>query len=144
MTQSTPSLDVALLQSSFAKVEPQSAEFSATFYRILLDKYPQLHPLFADTDMAKQQSKLMESLRLVVANVENADEIVSSLKNLGKRHVKYGAALTDYPLVGDALLQSLEQHLGADWTPDVQANWIEAYQTIAGIMTTGAGEVETE
>ena len=144
MSQSKPSIDVTLLQSSFAKIEPQSLEFAATFYGILLDKYPQLRPLFANTDMTEQQCKLMESLKVVVGNANNAGAIIASLKNMGKRHVNYGAALTDYPLVGDALLQALGQHLGADWTPEVQVSWIEAYQMIAGIMAEGAGEIAAE
>jgi hemoglobin-like flavoprotein len=142
-TTQSPSLNVALLQSSFLKLEPQAQEFSDTFYRILLNKYPRLRPLFSETDMEKQKVKLIESLKLVMVNVYNTEALTSILKNLGKRHVQYGAVLTDYPLIGDALLQSLDRHLGADWTPDVKETWTMAYQMIADTMTAGAREVAT-
>lgn len=138
-----PSLNVALLQSSFLKLEPQAQEFSDTFYRILLNKYPRLRPLFSETDMEKQKVKLIESLKLVMVNVYNTEALTFILKNLGKRHVQYGAVLTDYPLIGDALLQSLDRHLGADWTPEVQETWTMAYQMIADTMAAGAREAVT-
>jgi hemoglobin-like flavoprotein len=147
MTETTitasPSLNVALLQSSFLKIEPQAQEFSDTFYRILLNKYPRLRPLFSETDMEKQKVKLIESLKLVMVNVYNTEALIFILKNLGKRHVQYGAVLTDYPLIGDALLQSLDRHLGEDWTPDVQETWTLAYQMIADTMAAGAREATT-
>jgi hemoglobin-like flavoprotein len=139
-TTESPSLNVALLQSSFLKIEPQAQEFSDTFYRILLNKYPRLRPLFSETDMEKQKVKLIESLKLVMVNVYNTEALTFILKNLGKRHVQYGAVLTDYPLIGDALLQSLDRHLGADWTPEVQETWTMAYQLIADTMAAGARE----
>jgi nitric oxide dioxygenase len=139
-TTESPSLNVALLQSSFLKLEPQAQEFSDTFYRILLNKYPRLRPLFSETDMEKQKVKLIESLKLVMVNVYNTEALTFILKNLGKRHVQYGAVLTDYPLIGDALLQSLDRHLGEDWTPEVRETWTLAYQMIADTMAAGGRE----
>jgi hemoglobin-like flavoprotein len=132
------SLDTKLIQSTYLIIKAQSDEFATSFYQILFDKYPQVRPLFAKTDMKKQRDKLIESLDLVLVNVNNSDAFTSILKDLGKRHVKYGAVLTDYPLVGDALLQALEKHLGEDWNPDVKQAWTLAYQTIADMMAIGA------
>jgi hemoglobin-like flavoprotein len=137
----TASLDTDLIQSSYSIIKTQSDEFAESFYQILFDKYPAVEPLFAKTDMDKQKAKLMESLDLVLVNVHNPKVFVSILKDLGKRHVKYGAVLTDYPLIGDALLQALEKHLGQDWNPNVKNAWTLAYQAIADTMTEGARSV---
>jgi hemoglobin-like flavoprotein len=134
-------LNVNLLLSSFMKIEPQATEFATTFYQILFNKYPQTRKLFLNTDMDKQKNKLIESLQLVMVNVHNSDALTSILKNLGKRHVQYGAVLNDYPLIGDALLQALERHLGRDWNADVQQTWTSAYQLIADTMSEGAKSV---
>jgi hemoglobin-like flavoprotein len=137
-TTETATLDVNLLQASFLKLEPQADDFASTFYRILFNKYPSVQPLFAKTDMAQQRSKLIESLKLVMINVHNPKALTAILKNLGARHVNYGAVLNDYPLIGDALLQSLEKHLGKDWTAEVQQTWTLAYGMIADTMANGA------
>jgi nitric oxide dioxygenase len=52
-------LDTRLLISSFLKIEPQADEFAATFYYILFEKYPNMVPLFAKTDMEKQKTRLI-------------------------------------------------------------------------------------
>jgi hemoglobin-like flavoprotein len=145
VTQENPSdLDVLLLISTFTKVAPEADELAGTFYHILFEKYPNLKPLFAKVDMAKQRKKLIESLQLVIANVHSTEVIERLLQNLGKKHVGYGAVLTDYPLIGDALLQALKYHLGKDWTPEAEKTWTAAYQMIAGLMTEGARSVDTD
>jgi hemoglobin-like flavoprotein len=137
-TKKADALDVLLLTNSFRKIEPKADEFATTFYQILFDKYPKVRPLFTETDMDKQKKKLIESLQLVIANVHNPEAFTSLLKMLGKRHVGYGAVLTDYPLVGDALLTALERHLGDDWNFEVKQTWTLAYQFIADTMAEGA------
>jgi nitric oxide dioxygenase len=133
-TPETSTLDVQLLLSSFLKIEPQADDFATSFYQILFHKYPKVQSLFSETDMEKQKDKLLQSLQMVMGNVNNPEAFTSILKNLGKRHVAYGAVLTDYPLIGDALLQALEKHLGKDWTDEVKQTWTLAYQTIAETM----------
>jgi nitric oxide dioxygenase len=135
-------LDIRLLISSFLKIEPQADEFAATFYYILFKKYPSMVPLFAKTDMEKQKTRLIESLQLVMGNIHNPETSASILRNLGYKHVSYGAVLTDYPLIGDALLQALEQHLGTDWNPEVEQAWTIGYQKISELMIEGTQTVE--
>jgi hemoglobin-like flavoprotein len=137
----TTTLDISLIQSTYLTVKSQADEFAESFYQILFDKYPNVKPLFLNTDMKKQKDKLMESLDLVLVNVHNVKAFKLILKDLGKRHVKYGAVLTDYPLIGDALLQALEKHLGEAWNPNVKHAWSLAYQSIADTMAEGAKSV---
>ena len=135
------SLNVNLLLSTFLKIEPQSEEFATTFYQILFEKYPNVQPLFSATDMQQQKIKLVQSLQLVIANVHNTEALNDILRALGARHVEYGAVLTDYPAIGDSLLQALEKHLGGDWNARVRQTWTAAYQMIAQMMTEGAQAV---
>jgi hemoglobin-like flavoprotein len=137
-------LDIKLLISSFLKIEPQADEFAETFYCILFQKYPGMVPLFAKTDMEKQKSRLIESLELVMGNIHNPEAFASMLRNLGYKHVSYGAVLADYPLIGDALLQALERHLGKDWNPEVERAWTIGYQKISELMIEGARTVKKE
>jgi nitric oxide dioxygenase len=135
-------LDIRLLISSFLKIEPQADEFAATFYYILFKKYPSMVPLFAKTNMEKQKTRLIESLQLVMGNIHNPETSASILRNLGYKHVSYGAVLTDYPLIGDALLQALKRHLGKDWNPEVEQAWTIGYQKISELMIEGTQTVE--
>ncbi|MEA5469155.1 globin family protein, partial [Spirulina sp. 06S082] len=131
-------LAVELLETSFEKIKPQADEFVSSFYENLFTANPEAKPLFGSTDMASQKKKLLGSLVLVVENLRNPDKLTEALKGLGARHVKYGALPVHYPLVGNALLTTFEQYLGADWTGEVKQAWVEAYGAITELMLSGA------
>jgi hemoglobin-like flavoprotein len=57
---------------------------------------------------------------------------------LATRHVGYGARKEHYPVVGAALLWTLEKGLGDGWTPDVADAWTAAYGTLSGFMISEA------
>ena len=56
------SLQIELLESSFDQIKPRLDEFGASFYENLFTAYPQAKPLFAKTDLTKQQVKLTQAL----------------------------------------------------------------------------------
>lgn len=57
---------------------------------------------------------------------------------MGARHVDFGIKNEDYDKVGATLLWTLEQSLGADFTPQSREAWKEVYSTLASVMKTGA------
>ncbi len=138
------SLQVELLEQSFGRVKPNAAEFAASFYDNLFTAYPEAKPLFANTDMKKQQQMLVAALVLVVDNLRDPHKLQETLKGLGARHVKYGTLPEHYPLVGNALLTTFEQYLKADWTAEVKQAWVEAYGAITALMLEGADYSEDE
>ncbi len=131
-------LDVDLLERSFARVKPSAGAFAEDFYADLFARSPQVRPLFANTNMAEQRKKLMDSLVLVMENLENPDVLAGALRKLGQRHAGYGVHPEHYGLVGASLLATFEKHLGPEWTPAVRQAWTDAYGAIAAIMQDGA------
>ena len=119
-------LQVALLESSFAKVKPKAGEFADSFYENLFTDYPAAKPLFANTDVKEQSKKLLASLVFVVENLKNPGALTDALKGLGARHV------------GNTLLKTFGQYLEGDWTPEVEKAWTEAYGVITEVMLDGA------
>lgn len=131
-------LDVDLLERSFARVKPRADEFAAAFYDDLFSRAPGTRALFTGVDMEEQRKKLMDSLVLVIENLENPDVLTGALRRLGQRHSGYGVRPEDYASVGAALLATFERQLGAEWTPAVRQAWTDAYGVIAGIMQPAA------
>src|SRR6266702_2728818 len=99
---------IKLVQDSFAKVAPISAKAAELFYGRLFEIAPQVRAMFPD-DMTEQRKKLMATLAIVVQGLNNLDTILPAAGALAKRHVSYGAEAAHYPVVGQALLWTLEQ-----------------------------------
>jgi len=77
-------------------------------------------------------------LAVAVTNLHQVDKIASAVEDLGRRHVAYGVTAKHFEPVGAALLWTLEEGLGAEFTPPVKAAWTEAYKILAGVMKTVA------
>jgi len=121
------------VQQSFAKVAPISDTAALLFYDRLFEIAPSVRAMFP-ADMTEQRKKLMMMLAAVVNGLANLDTILPAASALAKRHVAYGAKAEHYPVVGSALLWTLEKGLGEAWTPELADAWTAAYGTLSGFM----------
>ena len=124
---------VQLVQQSFSKVVPIADQAAILFYDRLFEIAPQVKAMFP-ADMTEQRKKLIGMLAAVVNGLGDLPSILPAASALAKRHIAYGAKAEHYPVVGAALLWTLEKGLGADWTPDVAEAWTAAYGTLSGFM----------
>jgi hemoglobin-like flavoprotein len=128
---------VKLVQESFAKVAPISETAAVLFYDRLFEIAPSVKTMFP-TDMTEQRRKLMAVLAAVVSGLGNLESILPATSALATRHVSYGAKPEHYPVVGGALLWTLEKGLGDAWTSEVAGAWTVAYGTLSGFMISEA------
>lgn len=126
-----------LVQDSFTKVEPIADTAAEIFYSKLFTYDPSLKPLFKH-DMKDQGKKLMTALRLAVKSLDDLDALVPVLENMAIKHVGYGVKVDDYTPVGNALINTLAEGLGDDFTQECRAAWVEVYKTIALVMRSKA------
>lgn len=125
---------IELVQTSFEKVVPIAGAAADLFYGRLFEIAPEVRPMFPQ-DMTEQKTKLMAMLGTAVTNLHKLDEILPAVKAMGERHKGYGVTAAQYAPVGAALLWTLEQGLGPDFTPEVKDAWTETYTALAGVMT---------
>jgi methyl-accepting chemotaxis protein len=128
-------MDARLLRSSFELIAPDKNQFAEAFYQRLFEKYPQTRPFFANTDMSVQARSLATTLAVVVVGVEKGENLTPTLQTLGARHKTYGVLPEHYPIVGEILIETFQNRLGSQWTPAFQNAWIQAFTTIAQVMS---------
>jgi hemoglobin-like flavoprotein len=127
-----------LVQESFKLVVPIKEQAAAMFYDRLFILDPSVRALFKG-DMKQQGSLLMAMIAVAVNGLNRLDDIVPAIQNLGRRHAGYGVRNEHYAAVGAALLWTLEQGLGAAWTPELKEAWTACYTILAGVMQEAAG-----
>jgi hemoglobin-like flavoprotein len=125
-----------LVTESFAKVAPISEKAAELFYNRLWEIDPSTKDLFKKTNMREQGRKLMQTLATAVGALHNLEAIIPVVEQLGRRHIAYGVKKEQYDTVGQALLWTLEQGLGADFTPEVKEAWTKVYTLLASVATT--------
>jgi hemoglobin-like flavoprotein len=129
--------EIKLVQDSFEKVRPIAAAAASLFYQKLFELDPSVAKLFRG-DMQEQGRKLMNMIAAGVRGLSNSAALVPVLRDLGARHVRYGVVNKHYVTVGSALIWTLEQGMGRDFTPEVRDAWCAAYELMAGVMQEGA------
>jgi nitric oxide dioxygenase len=137
------SLNLEALETSFDLVAPRGDELMDEFYSRLFAAAPAVRPLFPD-DMRRQKTMLLGALVLLRKSLRDLDAIVPKLRQLGARHVAYGAQPEHYPVVGAALIGSMAAIAGDDWTAEYEAAWSAAFDTVAATMLEGAQQAALE
>lgn len=128
---------IHLVKSSFQKVLPISETAADLFYAKLFELDPSLRPLFRG-DIKEQGRKLMDMLDALVRGLDKLQTILGAVQKLGERHVAYGVQNKHYETVGTALLWTLEQGLGKDFTAETKQAWVETYNLVASAMQDAA------
>jgi hemoglobin-like flavoprotein len=126
-----------LVRDSFAKIAPNAEATAGMFYDRLFVLDPSLRSLFKG-DMAEQGRKLMTVIGTAVANLHRLETIVPTVQDLGRRHIGYGVKPAHYQTVAAALLWTLEQGLGDEFTSETRQAWVECYTNVASTMQQAA------
>jgi hemoglobin-like flavoprotein len=124
---------IALVQTSFAKVVPIAGTAADLFYGRLFEIAPDVRRMFP-YDLSEQKRKLMAMLESVVDGLSHLDSLVPAVCALGERHAGYGVKVEHFTPVGEALLWTLRQGLGDEFTPAVEDAWATAYDMLSQAM----------
>ena len=130
---------IDLVQKSWRQVMPISDTAAAMFYQELFRLDPELRALFRG-DMKEQGKKLMAMISVAVQALPRLDTVVPAVKDLGRRHARYGVKPQHYDTVAAALLWTLGKGLGDAFTTEVKAAWLETYTVLSRTMKDAAAE----
>ncbi|MEM9622721.1 MAG: pentapeptide repeat-containing protein [Pseudomonadota bacterium] len=125
--------EICLVRKSFEHVEAAGETAVALFYSKLFTAYPALQPMFRNSP-ASQNRKFLQSLKLIVASLDEPEKSIHALEQLGKRHKGYGVRTEHYRKVGEILIATLREALGAGFTKEVEQAWQNAYGLISNAM----------
>ena len=121
------------VQDSWNKVIPIADVAGKLFYTNLFEADPTLKPLFKG-DIEQQSAKLTAMITAAVSRLDDLDILVPILESLGKRHVGYGVKPEHYQTVGAALIKTLQQGLGQEFTDETKHAWTVVYGVMADVM----------
>jgi hemoglobin-like flavoprotein len=133
--------DAEIVRKSFLSFAADADRVSVDFYERLFETDPSLKELFGE-DIMNQGRKLFDALATVIDNVDNLANMRGMLHDMGARHTNYGVRADMYDTVGACLLGTIEDALGADYTPDTAAAWATVFNVIADTMLDGAEGAE--
>ena len=124
---------IELIQRTFKQLAEQADETAANFYDHLFRLEPGLRPLFSN-NMHHQGQKLMAALAIFIFSLKESGDVPPMLRRLGARHSHHGIPASAYATAQQALVATLAERLGSQFTPDVEAAWTALFSHLAKAM----------
>ncbi len=131
-----------LVQTSFARIVPKAEYAAKVFYGRLFETLPEVKPLFK-SDLKTQGIKLFQVISFAVCSLDNLDELLPLLHDLGRRHVKYGTQEHHYAYISDSFIWTLEKVLKDEFTPEIKQAWLDTYSLMSAAMIEAAQQETT-
>jgi hemoglobin-like flavoprotein len=125
------------VQSTWLKVLPIKDAAAQLFCERLLEIDPSLRGLLRG-DMRQQGAQFMQLIDATVNGLSRLERIIPLLEELGRRYAGYGVKNHHYATVGAALLWTLAQGLGTEFTPKAKVAWATIYAVLALTMREAA------
>ena len=124
---------IATIKATIPVFKKHADAISITMYDILFYKYPETVKLFKSSP--DDQPKILASAVSVYAmNIDNLDALSSTITKMSAAHVRTNIKPKHYPMVGEALINSMKAVLGDAATPQVTKAWTEAYFFLSDIL----------
>jgi nitric oxide dioxygenase len=127
----------AIIKATVPLLETGGEALTTHFYQLLLNKHPELRPLFNQAHQADgaQPRALANGVLMYAKHIDQLDALGDLVGRIINKHVSLQILPEHYPLVGACLLQSIEEVLGKEIaTAAVIEAWGAAYGQLAEIL----------
>src|SRR6195952_860703 len=129
--------DRAIVKAPVPLLESGGEALTTHFYKKLLDRYPQVRPLFNQAHQASgdQPRALADGVLMYARHIDQLEQLGDLVAKIINKHVALQILPEHYPLVGECLLESISNVLGGEIaTPEVITAWGNAYGQLANIL----------
>ena len=128
------------VRSSLERLSCPPIELMERFYDRLFETSPETEGLFRG-NMQRQYEKLLDMITLVTHSLDNLDQLVVAVEELGAAHVRFRVEEHHYDAVGAALIDALSRSV-TGWDEVDQDAWATLYGYLSDLMITGGRGVE--
>ncbi|MBJ6362374.1 NO-inducible flavohemoprotein [Paenibacillus sp. GCM10012307] len=127
---------IAIIQSTVPVLEKHGLDITKRFYTLLFSKTPELLNLFnhANQSQGRQQTALANAVYAAAKHIDKLETILPVVKQIAHKHRSLGVRAEHYPIVGQNLLQAIQDVLGDAASEEILQAWGEAYGVIAGVF----------
>ena len=135
---SITSEELRMVQASLDRLRENFDAHSTYFYDALFRHAPQLRQMFRD-DLTGQGMKFMTTLDVIVQKLDDEDQIAEQYTGLGKSHATMRVHAADFAPMEEALIETMRNALGDDFTSELEHAWRKAYAVVSSNMIRRGG-----
>ncbi len=121
------------VQATLDQILKNEDEFAEKFYARVFEMAPQVRDLFKK-NLLDQGRMLTHMLGGIVYSLSRPEYLLLGLKSLGRQHKGYGVHKDHYPVVRQALLETIQEQLGENKSEKIMHAWESALDLVIHSM----------
>src|SRR5471030_1172465 len=128
----------AIVKATVPLLESGGEALITHFYEILIRENPEVRPYFNQANQASgsQQRALANGVLMYARHIDHLEQLGGLVSQIINKHVALNIQPEHYPIVGQCLLRSIREVLGAEIATDAVIDaWAAAYQQLADLLT---------
>ena len=137
---------IAIVKATAPILEQHGEALTRHFYKRMFSHNPEVLPFFNPSNQhaGTQQKALAAAICAYAANIDNLEVLGSAVELIAQKHASLRILPEHYPIVGENLLASIREVIGAGATDDIINAWAEAYRFLADILIRREGQIYAE
>ncbi len=127
---------IEIVKSTVPVLEEHGQAITSEFYKLLFTNHPELKNIFNQTNQkrGRQPQALANAVYAAAANIDQLENILPVVIQVGHKHRSLNIQPEHYPIVGENLLKAMKAILGDAATDEILEAWAKAYQVIADVF----------
>ncbi|UTW56078.1 NO-inducible flavohemoprotein [Kordiimonas sp. SCSIO 12610] len=127
------------IKGSIELLKNEGEAITRRFYQILFERNPELKNIFNMSNQREgvengQSRALADAIFAYASNIETPEKLMAAVNRIANKHTSLMIKPEHYPLVGEALLEALCQHLSVGMDHPAIEAWGIAYGILADIF----------
>lgn len=137
---------IAIVKATAPILAEHGETLTRHFYKRMFSHNPEVVPFFNPNHQitGKQQRALAGAIAAYAANIDNLKVLGEAVELIAQKHASLMIQEEQYPIVGENLLASIQEVLGAAATDEIIQAWGEAYNLLADILIGREKEIYIE
>ncbi|MFD2762165.1 NO-inducible flavohemoprotein [Lentibacillus juripiscarius] len=127
---------LSIVKASAPVLKEHSTAIGRRFYELLFTEVPELRNVFNQTNQKRglQQEALVYAVYAAGENIDQLENLEQLVERIAEKHVSLGIKPEQYSVVGEVLIQAVQDVLGSSATDEVIDAWKAAYNHIANLF----------
>ncbi|MBW4668438.1 MAG: bacitracin resistance protein BacA [Cyanomargarita calcarea GSE-NOS-MK-12-04C] len=127
---------IDIVKSTAPILKQHGQKITTRMYEIMFHNYPEVKAQFDMSAQANgtQPVKLATAVYSYATHIDDLEALKKMVDQIAHRHVQTHVLPEQYPIVGECLLQAIQDVLGDAATEEVMTAWTEAYQALAEVF----------
>jgi nitric oxide dioxygenase len=136
MTTTISQQTIDIVKSTAPVLKQHGQAITTRMYKIMFEKHPEVKTQFDLSAQANgtQPAKLAAAVYAYATHIDDLEALKTAVDKIAHRHVATHVLSEQYPIVGECLLQAIQDVLADAATTEVMTAWTEAYQVLAEIF----------